>query len=106
MDRGARCLPLGSMQLGAVGSTTIPSRRLSSNDRADTDGLNSACSYFGMSLGGVIGALGIRMVGAHYLGLIGAVLAVIALILAELANLRISASSFALQEIPNESKVV
>lgn len=52
-------------------------------------GLNSACSYFGMSLGGVIGALGIRMVGAHYLGLIGAMLAIIALILAELANLRI-----------------
>jgi len=69
-------------------------------------GLNSACSYFGMSLGGVIGALGIRAIGAHYLGLIGAALAVLALIFAELANLRISASSVASQEIPNESKVV
>ena len=69
-------------------------------------GLNSACSYFGMSLGGVIGALGIRTVGAHYLGLIGAALAVLALIFAELANLRISASSFVPQKIPNESKVV
>jgi hypothetical protein len=59
-----------------------------------------------MSLGGVIGALGIRTVGAHYLGVIGAALAVLALIFAELANLRISASSFVPQEIPNESKVV
>jgi predicted MFS family arabinose efflux permease len=69
-------------------------------------GLNSACSYFGMSLGGVIGALGIRIVGAHYLGLIGAVLAIIALIFAELANLRISSSKFAPQEIPNESTAI
>jgi MFS transporter, DHA1 family, inner membrane transport protein len=69
-------------------------------------GLNSACSYAGMSLGGVIGALGIRMVGAHYLGLIGAALAVLALIFAELANLRISASRFAPQEMPNESQVI
>jgi hypothetical protein len=59
-----------------------------------------------MSLGGVIGALGIRTVGAHYLGVIGAALAVLALIFAELANLRISASSFVPQKIPNESKVV
>jgi hypothetical protein len=43
---------------------------------------------------------------ALYLGLIGAVLAVIALILAELANPRIAASSFAPQEILNESRVV
>ena len=69
-------------------------------------GLNSACSYAGMSLGGVIGAFGIRMVGAHYLGLIGAALAVLALVFAELANLSISASRFVPQEIPNESKVV
>jgi MFS transporter, DHA1 family, inner membrane transport protein len=69
-------------------------------------GLNSACSYFGMSLGGVFGALGIRMLGAHYLGLIGAGLAVIALILAELANSRISASRFVPQEIPKEAEVI
>jgi predicted MFS family arabinose efflux permease len=69
-------------------------------------GLNSACSYFGMSLGGVIGALGIRAVGAHYLGLIGAVIALVALVLAEIANMRISASSFVPQEIQSESKVV
>jgi predicted MFS family arabinose efflux permease len=52
-------------------------------------GLNSACSYLGMSLGGVFGAVGIRVVGAHSLGLIGAALAILALILAELANSRI-----------------
>jgi predicted MFS family arabinose efflux permease len=69
-------------------------------------GLNSACSYFGMSLGGVIGALGIRTVGAHHLGLIGAVIAIIALIFAEIANMKISSSKFVPQEIPNESKVV
>lgn len=69
-------------------------------------GLNSACSYAGMSLGGVVGALGIRTVGAHYLGLIGASLALLALLFAELANRTISASRFVPQELPNESKVV
>jgi len=69
-------------------------------------GLNSACSYFGMSLGGVIGALGIRAVGAHYLGLIGAVIAIIALVFAEIANTRISSSRFVPQEIPNGPEVV
>ena len=69
-------------------------------------GLNSACSYFGMSLGGVFGAVGIRVVGAHYLGLIGAALAILALILAELANSRISASRSVPQEIPNEFNVI
>jgi predicted MFS family arabinose efflux permease len=48
-------------------------------------GLNNSCSYLGVSVGGVVGALGLRTVDAHHLGLIGAVLIVCALIAAELA---------------------
>ncbi len=49
-------------------------------------GLNNSCSYLGVSVGGVVGALGIQIVGAHYLGLIGAVLTALAFVTAELAT--------------------
>jgi predicted MFS family arabinose efflux permease len=55
-------------------------------------GLNTAGSFFGMSAAGLIGALAIPIVGAHYLGFVGAGLAVLAFILAELATLRIAAA--------------
>ena len=45
-----------------------------------------------MSAAGLIGALAIPLVGAHYLGFVGAGLAVLAFILAELATLRIAAA--------------
>src|SRR6201996_2834018 len=49
-------------------------------------GLNNSCSYLGVSVGGVVGALGIHVVDAHHLGLIGAGLTVLAFIAAELAS--------------------
>ena len=54
-------------------------------------GLNTAGSFFGMSAAGLIGALAIPIVGAHDLGLVGAGLAVVALVVAELATTRIEA---------------
>jgi len=56
-------------------------------------GLNTAGSFFGISAAGVVGAVGIRVLGAHDLGIIGAGLAVIALIVAELARTRIAAAN-------------
>jgi MFS transporter, DHA1 family, inner membrane transport protein len=55
-------------------------------------GLNTAGSFFGISAAGIIGAAGIGAVGAHNLGFVGAGLAVVALIVAELATTRIAAS--------------
>jgi MFS transporter, DHA1 family, inner membrane transport protein len=55
-------------------------------------GLNTAGSFFGMSAAGLIGALAIPIVGAHYLGLVGAGLAIVAFIVAELATMRIAAA--------------
>jgi predicted MFS family arabinose efflux permease len=56
-------------------------------------GLNTAGSFFGISAAGVVGAAGIQVLGAHNLGIIGAGLAVIALIVAELATTRIAAAN-------------
>ncbi|CCE10578.1 MFS transporter, DHA1 family [Bradyrhizobium sp. STM 3843] len=56
-------------------------------------GLNTAGSFFGISAAGVVGAAGIQVLGAHNLGIIGAGLAVIALIVAELATSRIAAAN-------------
>lgn len=53
-------------------------------------GLNTSCTYFGVTTAGVIGALGIHAVGAHRLGYLGAVFVVIALGAAELATWRIN----------------
>ncbi|WP_131742487.1 MFS transporter [Actinomadura roseirufa] len=51
--------------------------------------LNAATVYVGVSLSGVIGAAGIAVVGAHRLGLVGAVFILTGLVLAELAHRRI-----------------
>ncbi|QAU50065.1 MFS transporter [Bradyrhizobium guangzhouense] len=56
-------------------------------------GLNTAGSFFGISAAGIVGAAGIQVLGAHNLGIIGAGLAIIALIVAELATIRIAAAS-------------
>jgi MFS transporter, DHA1 family, inner membrane transport protein len=58
-------------------------------------GLNTAGSFFGISAAGIIGAAGIQVLGAHNLGIIGAGLAIIALIVAEFATSRIAASNVA-----------
>ena len=56
-------------------------------------GLNTSCTYFGVTTAGVIGAIGIHAVGAHRLGYLGAVFVVIALGFAELATWRINVSA-------------
>jgi predicted MFS family arabinose efflux permease len=52
-------------------------------------GLNTSCTYLGVTSAGLIGALGIQTIGAHHLGLIGAAFVVLAIGFAELANWRI-----------------
>jgi len=58
-------------------------------------GLNTAGSFFGISAAGIVGAAGIAAVGAHNLGILGAVLAVVAFLMAELAAKRITAAASA-----------
>jgi predicted MFS family arabinose efflux permease len=56
-------------------------------------GLNTSCTYFGVTTAGVIGALGLNAVGAHHLGYLGAAFVLIALGVAELATWRINVSA-------------
>jgi predicted MFS family arabinose efflux permease len=56
-------------------------------------GLNTSCTYLGVTTAGVIGALGLPVLGAHHLGYLGAVLVAISLGIAELASWRIAVSS-------------
>ncbi|WP_336488391.1 MFS transporter [Methylobacterium nigriterrae] len=56
-------------------------------------GLNTSGTYLGVTAAGVIGALAIPAVGAHELGYVGAGIVVVALVLAELATLRINAAN-------------
>lgn len=58
-------------------------------------GLNTAGSFFGISAAGIVGAAGIAAVGAHNLGILGAVLAAVAFLVAELAAKRITAAASA-----------
>ena len=54
-------------------------------------GLNTPFTYLGVTAAGLIGAVGIRTVDGHHLGVIGAVFAVAAIGVAELASWRIKA---------------
>jgi len=54
-------------------------------------GLNTSFTYLGVTAAGLIGAVGIRTVDGHHLGVIGAVFAVAAIGVAELASWRIKA---------------
>jgi predicted MFS family arabinose efflux permease len=56
-------------------------------------GLNSAATYLGVTSAGIIGAAGIQTIGAHNLGIIGAVLALLALAACEFATWRITSSA-------------
>jgi predicted MFS family arabinose efflux permease len=56
-------------------------------------GLNTSCTYFGVTTAGVIGALGLPVLGAHHLGYLGAVLVAISLGVAELASWRIAVAT-------------
>jgi predicted MFS family arabinose efflux permease len=53
-------------------------------------GLNTSCTYLGVTTAGVLGAVGINTVGIHHLGYLGAFFVVIALGVAELATWRIN----------------
>jgi predicted MFS family arabinose efflux permease len=55
-------------------------------------GLNSAALYVGVSMSGLIGAVGTQHVGAHALGGVGAVVIAVALAVAEWAHRRIARS--------------
>ncbi|AHI26332.1 major facilitator superfamily MFS_1 [Komagataeibacter xylinus E25] len=55
-------------------------------------GLNTSCSYIGVSVGGLLGALAIQTVSAHNLGYIGALPIIGALVSAELASWKIRSS--------------
>jgi predicted MFS family arabinose efflux permease len=56
-------------------------------------GLNTSCTYLGVTTAGVIGALAIPVLGAHNLGYLGAFLVAVSLGVAELASWRIAASN-------------
>ncbi|WP_317890385.1 MFS transporter [Granulicella paludicola] len=56
-------------------------------------GLNTSCTYLGVTTAGIVGAVGLHSVGAHHLGYLGAVGVVVALIFAELATWKINASN-------------
>ncbi|HEY4219474.1 MAG TPA: MFS transporter [Gemmatimonadaceae bacterium] len=55
-------------------------------------GLNTACTYLGVTTAGILGAIGIGSIGAHNLPFISAVLCIVALIVSELASRRIAAN--------------
>lgn len=60
-------------------------------------GLNTSFTYLGVTVAGVIGALGIPEFGAHHLGYLGASIIAIALVFAQMATWRISAVGMAQQ---------
>jgi MFS transporter, DHA1 family, inner membrane transport protein len=55
-------------------------------------GLNTSCTYLGVSAAGIIGAIGIETLGARWLGMIGAAFIAVALIVAEIASRKIAAA--------------
>ena len=55
-------------------------------------GLNTSCTYLGVSAAGIIGAIGIETLGARWLGMIGAAFIAVALIVAEIASSKIAAA--------------
>lgn len=56
-------------------------------------GLNTSCTYLGVTAAGVIGAIGMHAISAHNLGYVGAAFVVVSIGFAELATLRIKASN-------------
>ncbi|MBV8189159.1 MAG: MFS transporter [Alphaproteobacteria bacterium] len=58
-------------------------------------GLNNTGTYLGVTSAGIIGALGIHTIGAHNLGIIGAVLVLLALAACEFATWRITSTAVA-----------
>jgi predicted MFS family arabinose efflux permease len=56
-------------------------------------GLNTSCTYLGVTAAGVIGALAMPVVGSHDLGYVGAAIVVVGLAIAEAASLAINGSN-------------
>jgi MFS transporter, DHA1 family, inner membrane transport protein len=56
-------------------------------------GLNTTCTYLGVTAAGVIGALALPRIGGHYLGLIGTTMALLALAVSEIATRKIETAS-------------
>ncbi|MGF6758108.1 hypothetical protein [Paraburkholderia sp. GAS42] len=54
-------------------------------------GLNTSGTYIGVSIAGVIGAAAIPIIGSHNLGYLASVMVLIALLVSELATMRINA---------------
>jgi MFS transporter, DHA1 family, inner membrane transport protein len=54
-------------------------------------GLNTSATYVGVSIAGIVGATAIPMIGSHNLGYLASSIVVAALVISELANLRIAA---------------
>lgn len=60
-------------------------------------GLNTSFTYLGVTVAGIVGALGIPVFGAHHLGYLGASIVAIALLIAQMATWRISTASMVQQ---------
>jgi predicted MFS family arabinose efflux permease len=58
-------------------------------------GLNTSFTYLGVTVAGIVGALGIPIFGAHRLGYLGAAIVVAALVVAQMATRRIGVSNAA-----------
>ncbi len=65
---------------------------VATNSAPVVPGLNTSCTYLGVTAAGVIGALGLPIVGAHDLGYVGAIFIVVTFGAAEWATLKINAS--------------
>jgi predicted MFS family arabinose efflux permease len=64
-------------------------------------GLNTSCTYLGVTSAGLIGALGVQTIGGHYLGFIGAAFVVISIGFSELATWRINVTKGARSKVTN-----
>lgn len=58
-------------------------------------GLNNTGTYLGVTSAGIVGALGIQTIGAHNLGIVGAMLVLFALAACEFATWRITSAALA-----------
>lgn len=56
-------------------------------------GLNTSCTYFGVTIAGIAGAAGLRALDGHDLGFVGAGLLAVALLVSELAARRIATAA-------------
>ena len=58
-------------------------------------GLNNTGTYLGVTMAGILGGLGVQTIGAHNLGIVGAIMVLSALAASEFANWRIASRGLA-----------